>query len=937
MPLQHVSSDSVVPPVKLQKQITDELSDTKRVEGTCGFIVNKPWYDTFLEYINEKRTVPPTAINNAQLLDEDGRLKSTYLLGYEFVVVNKAQWDYLKEWYGVETESDEMLCPYMKDNFDDGLVPDPRARKVAVSKSGEGAAQDIWVKADATVADLRRAIAKTMGIDGHRLDELSYENACTGTVKLDRLTQELYSLEDLDMGKFVFTLKPAALVPHRRNTAGDDDDDAELTDPPEKSKNPQQFPPSYIGVGNGAVNNDSDWFNSQNSNGSSGNNSGHHNGNGSGHYSSSQQSGSTYNYGTNHSGTTYGRTTGNGAVSGGGASGGGGSGGYTYTSYYDDTVRDTPPGRAGLNNLGNTCFMNSALQCLSNTAPLVQYFVSGDFLPNLNRTNPLGNKGELAEAFAALMRKLWSGRFCRVRPTQFKAAISQFAPQFSGYRQHDSQELIAFLLDGLHEDVNKVQIKQYRETPDCVNPTEEAKLAAAALAWNYHKERNDSKVVDLFLGQFMSTVVCPDCHNPSLKFDPLMYLSLPLPVPTTTDVHVLMFWEALSRMPTKYVMQVRKSATFGSIAKDISRLTGVPVANLVVRKPGYQAGKLDAYQIESDPIEDGYSSKAPSVYAYEVASETPDEQLVQITFFHLKKSSIYSDVVGLPLVAKIPAAHMTYDDLYGYLLDRLDVEHLFRPTSDDDDVDTNDSESTIAYDTNVAMSNKVPGHALDDLPDDLPAKIPATSPAAATATAAAADDDDGAPPADAVAAIVLAPRPFVIRGADRYYSLPSSYSSYGCSTVRDDGQPLTLKNGDFVALEWSPEAWAKAEKIIFDIMVDSSAKSKPHDDEEAPSSKRCNLMDCIKLFTQPETLAEDEMWKCKICDDFKQAQKTLELWKLPDYLVVHLKRFQQRGSSRVKIEMPVDFPLEGLDLSPFVVGPDRGQEHIYDLYAVSVR
>ena len=54
--------------------------------------------------------------------------------------------------------------------------------------------------------------------------------------------------------------------------------------------------------------------------------------------------------------------------------------------------------------------MNSSLQCLSHTAPLARVFLSGDFMADLNRDNPLGNRGELAEAFGALMRKLWQAR-----------------------------------------------------------------------------------------------------------------------------------------------------------------------------------------------------------------------------------------------------------------------------------------------------------------------------------------------------------------------------------------------------------------------------------------------------------------------------------------------------------------------------------------------
>ena len=130
------------------------------------------------------------------------------------------------------------------------------------------------------------------------------------------------------------------------------------------------------------------------------------------------------------------------------------------TAAEEDAVMNatTPPlvGVVGLSNLGNTCFMNSMLQSLSNLKHLRRYFLVGDHVADLNPDNPLGAKGEVAEAFGSLLKKLWANQGTVVSPRGFKQKMGQHAPQFVGYAQHDSQELLNFLLDKLHEDLNRV-------------------------------------------------------------------------------------------------------------------------------------------------------------------------------------------------------------------------------------------------------------------------------------------------------------------------------------------------------------------------------------------------------------------------------------------------------------------------------------------------
>ena len=109
----------------------------------------------------------------------------------------------------------------------------------------------------------------------------------------------------------------------------------------------------------------------------------------------------------------------------------------------------------------------------------------------------------------------------------FQWTIGKYAPRFSGFNQHDSQELLAFLLDGLHEDLNRVTDKPYVELKDSNSRPD---VICAQEAWENHLLRNKSVVVDLFHGQLKSSVRCRQCDTESTRFDPFTYLTLPLPM-----------------------------------------------------------------------------------------------------------------------------------------------------------------------------------------------------------------------------------------------------------------------------------------------------------------------------------------------------------------------------------------------------------------------
>uniref|UniRef100_A0A8D2IBR0 Ubiquitin carboxyl-terminal hydrolase 2 n=1 Tax=Urocitellus parryii TaxID=9999 RepID=A0A8D2IBR0_UROPR len=147
-------------------------------------------------------------------------------------------------------------------------------------------------------------------------------------------------------------------------------------------------------------------------------------------------------------------------------------------------------GLAGLRNLGNTCFMNSILQCLSNTRELRDYCLQRLYMRDLSHTSNAHTT--LMEEFAKLIQTIWtSSPNDVVSPSEFKTQIQRYAPRFVGYNQQDAQEFLRFLLDGLHNEVNRVTVrpKSNPENLDHLPDDEKGRQM-----WRKYLEREDSRI-----------------------------------------------------------------------------------------------------------------------------------------------------------------------------------------------------------------------------------------------------------------------------------------------------------------------------------------------------------------------------------------------------------------------------------------------------------
>ncbi|PSR91397.1 Ubiquitin carboxyl-terminal hydrolase [Actinidia chinensis var. chinensis] len=550
-------------------------------------------------------------------------------------------------------------------------------------------------------------------------------------------------------------------------------------------------------------------------------------------------------------------------------------------------------GLAGLQNLGNTCFMNSALQCLVHTPPLVEYFLQ-DYTDEINRQNPLGLHGELALAFGELLRKLWSSGRTTIAPRAFKGKVARFAPQFSGFNQHDSQELLAFLLDGLHEDLNRVKQKPYIETKD-TDGRPDGEVADEC--WRYHKVRNDSIIVDVCQGQYKSTLVCPVCNKISITFDPFMYLSLPLPSTATRTLTVTVFYGDGSGLPMPYTVTVLKQGCFKDLCQALGTACCLRSDETLLLAEVYEHR---IYRYLESPLEPLPSIKDDE---YIVAYRLPKRSgLTRLEICHRYLEKCLSDNLKgsdkklflTPLVTYLenPLTGPDIDLAVRNVLSPFRKKTYFSSTSIHGSKENGYSSEAIDESTNSSATHCGHGNKLMDSTE-----------------------------LEEMSCKELTFQLFITED--------------GGLTCRSILKESLVKTGQMVKVMLD---WTDKERELYDA---NYLKALPEVHVTGLTMKKTrqeaiSLFSCLDAFLKEEPLGPDDMWYCPRCKEHRQATKKLDLWRLPDILVFHLKRFSYSRYLKNKLDTFVNFPIHNLDLSKYVKCNDTSrQSNVYELYAIS--
>jgi len=568
------------------------------------------------------------------------------------------------------------------------------------------------------------------------------------------------------------------------------------------------------------------------------------------------------------------------------------------------------PGVVGLGNLGNTCYMNSMLQCINATTTLRDYALApGKLKSEINLRNVLGTGGLVAEAYLRLAQAMWSDKAAVVRPEDFKKVFGRFNSEFNGYNQQDSMEMFQCLMVNLHEDLNRVKVKQ---TTEPIDDNGRPDAVVAKEAWQNFLKRNRSIIVDEFYGQDKSQLWCPDCMKEGKsrrKFDPRLEIQCQLPSVTTKLQKITLVHRRGPSGPARivrYGLQVPKhNGTGADMAAALSKLSGVPDTSLVICEM-YSKKVYKTYHTPdaSSPVDNVYEHDL--LMAYEVLpSVNTGEQVPES-----KTNSSSSDPYAYGSASYPATKPVLPNDAGGNNLLQLRVgKMIVDPYYNEQRCEFFGHPLVLSYprgtknaDVRLLIEAELRALCKKDEEDVLPA-----------GTELRVLGTDGEPQREQTSWYTSAPKHIEFPEDDEVAD-----SVYGIAVIFPvDVLPIDQNLMDM--LEDHPS---------YPTLGGAVRRVKP----------QLTLHQCLEATFRKEKLGQTETWYCPDCKNHVRAFKKMDIWSLADTMVIALKRFTQiqgAWSTRSeKNETAVSIPLE-LDMSTRVCGPQNNQPLFYDLYAVS--
>jgi ubiquitin carboxyl-terminal hydrolase 4/11/15 len=599
-------------------------------------------------------------------------------------------------------------------------------------------------------------------------------------------------------------------------------------------------------------------------------------------------------------------------------------------------------GAVGLLNLGNTCYMNSIVQCISNTPLLKDFLLNETYIQHINTANAAGSKGKVSFDFGRIVKELWTSKARAVSSSKFYKTFTDMFVQFKGHEQHDCHEFLGSLLEVLHEDlVRSTEASQPLSSKVIEQPSREQEVEAANQQWKEIQGNQASVISSLFGGQTSTKISCRGCGYAKVLFD--IFMNLPLPIPVSTEMLLEVTYVPRFSALLKCSFLLAKSSTFMEVVTALSEVTGLDCKKLLLAEV-ISDRVITTYDAKlwTRPIRAYFPRQKISLHAFEVFMSVREaEQDGKRTLPFSRETewgefqvgdqidaqdsrSVWSsarviEIAGTDLIIRYDDAEVKVDEKIPRTSERLSPFRKFSKPKWDEIL-------------SIRMLNG--------------ARDPVTKRFTPIGSPQVVSIGSWYSLRDLHEIVFKMQRRFISGqvGSSAPYSLHVT-DQYGASCGlcrRCEGCPLPVEDTNIDQVFKFPGSigliavWPRE---LFTESIESHQSLETNREKEEALSRPLELTSCFNEFTQEEQVD----WECEKCKTKGNVSLQQQIWRVPDILILVLKRFAFQAGFLEKITQTVAFPLFSLDTSTWVRSAEPGTgftlsttafQRAYDLYAV---